>query len=73
VQRTGDGRTGQVLGGRTIDRLGDAVWSAPCTRRRGARVSWLSLKIECYRQKLTWSIWAKKPAAIKMGFEDNDG
>jgi hypothetical protein len=25
VQRTGDGRTGQVLGGRTIGRLGDAV------------------------------------------------
>jgi hypothetical protein len=25
----------------------------------------------CYRQKLTWSIWAKKWAAIKMGFEDN--
>jgi hypothetical protein len=25
----------------------------------------------CYRQKLTWSIWAKKRAAIKMGFEDN--
>jgi hypothetical protein len=25
VQRTGDGRTGQVLGGRTIGRLGDVV------------------------------------------------
>jgi hypothetical protein len=25
VQRTGDGHTGQVLGGRTIGRLGDAV------------------------------------------------
>jgi hypothetical protein len=25
----------------------------------------------CYRQKLTWSIWAKKRAAIKMSFEDN--
>jgi hypothetical protein len=25
----------------------------------------------CYRQKLTWSIWAKKRAVIKMGFEDN--
>jgi hypothetical protein len=33
VQRTGDGRTGQVLG-------------APCTCRRGAHVSWLSLKIK---------------------------
>jgi hypothetical protein len=32
VQRTGDGRTGRVLGGK------------PCTWRRGARVSWLSLK-----------------------------
>jgi hypothetical protein len=26
---------------------------------------------KCYRQKLTWSIWAKKRAAIKMGFKDN--
>jgi hypothetical protein len=25
VQRTGDGRTSQVLGGRTIERSGDAV------------------------------------------------
>jgi hypothetical protein len=25
MQRTGDGRTGQVLGGRAIERLGDAV------------------------------------------------
>jgi hypothetical protein len=25
VQRTGDGRTGQVLGGRTIERSGDVV------------------------------------------------
>jgi hypothetical protein len=25
VQRTGDGRTGQVLGGRAIERLGGAV------------------------------------------------
>jgi hypothetical protein len=25
VQRTGDGRTGQLLGGRAIERLGDAV------------------------------------------------
>jgi hypothetical protein len=26
VQRTGDGRTGQVLGGRVIERSGDAVY-----------------------------------------------
>jgi hypothetical protein len=44
VQRTGDGCTGLVLGGRAIERSGDIVWSAPCTWRRGARVSWLSLK-----------------------------
>jgi hypothetical protein len=25
VQRTGDGRTGRVLGGRAVERLGDAV------------------------------------------------
>jgi hypothetical protein len=25
VQRTGDGRIGRVLGGRTVERLGDAV------------------------------------------------
>jgi hypothetical protein len=30
VQRTGDGRTGQVLGGRTIERSGDAVCSLHC-------------------------------------------
>jgi hypothetical protein len=27
VQRTGDGRTGQVLGGRVIERSGDTVCS----------------------------------------------
>jgi hypothetical protein len=26
VQRTGDGRTGRVLGGRTIERSGDSVY-----------------------------------------------
>jgi hypothetical protein len=35
--------TGRVLGGRTIERSGDVVWSAPYTRRR-VWVSWLSLK-----------------------------
>jgi hypothetical protein len=30
VQRTGDGRTGQVLGGRTIERSGDAVCGLHC-------------------------------------------
>jgi hypothetical protein len=42
VQRTGDGRTGQVLGGREVGWR--RVLSAPSTWRRGARVSWLSLK-----------------------------
>jgi hypothetical protein len=42
VQRTGDGRTGRVLGGRVVGwRL---VRSSPGTWRLGARVSWLSLK-----------------------------
>jgi hypothetical protein len=31
VQMTGDGRTGQVLGGRTIGRSGDACAFVPCT------------------------------------------
>jgi hypothetical protein len=44
VQRTGDGRTGRVLGGRAIERSGGAVRSAPSTWRLGAWVSWLSLK-----------------------------
>jgi hypothetical protein len=26
VQRTGDGRTGRILGGRTIEKLGGAVY-----------------------------------------------
>jgi hypothetical protein len=38
--------TSPVLGGRTIERTGDAVRSAPCPRRRGARVSWFSLKMK---------------------------
>jgi hypothetical protein len=36
MQRTDDGHTNRLLG----------VRSAPCTSRRGARVSWLSLKIK---------------------------
>jgi hypothetical protein len=34
----------RVLGSWMIERSGDAVWSAPCTWKRGARVSLLSLK-----------------------------
>jgi hypothetical protein len=33
MQRTVDGHTGQVLGGRAIERSGDAVWSISCTWR----------------------------------------
>jgi hypothetical protein len=32
VQRTRDGHTGRVLGGRTIGRLGDAVFGVHCAR-----------------------------------------
>jgi hypothetical protein len=32
VQRTGDGRTGLVLGGRMIERLGDTVCGLHCAR-----------------------------------------
>jgi hypothetical protein len=39
VQRIGDGRTGRILGGRAIERSGDAVCGL-----HHARVSWLSLK-----------------------------
>jgi hypothetical protein len=42
VQRTGDGRTGRVLGGRAVGWR--RVRSAPVTWRLGAQVSWLSLK-----------------------------
>jgi hypothetical protein len=38
VQRTGDGHTGQVLGGRTIERLGDAMCSLHYTRGDEERV-----------------------------------
>jgi hypothetical protein len=45
VQRTGDGRTGQVLGGPGGREVGwRRVRSAPGTWRLEARVSWLSLK-----------------------------
>jgi hypothetical protein len=42
MQRTGDGRTGRILGGRAVGWR--RVRSAPGTWRLGARVSWLSLK-----------------------------
>jgi hypothetical protein len=42
VQRTGDGRTGRVLGGRAVG--WHRVRSALGTWRLGAQVSWLSLK-----------------------------
>jgi hypothetical protein len=42
VQRTGDDRIGHVLGGRAVGWR--RVRSALCTWRRGAFVSWLSLK-----------------------------
>jgi hypothetical protein len=32
VQRTGDGRTGRILGGRTIERSGGAVCGLHCAR-----------------------------------------
>jgi hypothetical protein len=32
VQRTGDGRIGRVLGGRTISRSGDTMYDLHCTR-----------------------------------------
>jgi hypothetical protein len=46
VQRTGDGRIGRVLGGRTIERSGDIVCGlhrAHGDEERG-QVSWFSLK-----------------------------
>jgi hypothetical protein len=46
--------TGQVLGGRTIGRSSDAVWSAPCKRRRGAHVSWFSLKTRVDGLLVVW-------------------
>jgi hypothetical protein len=44
VQRTGDGRTGRILGGRAIERSGGAVCGLHRARGDEARVSWLSLK-----------------------------
>jgi hypothetical protein len=47
VQRTRDGHTGRVLGGRAVERSGFLVeLSAPGMWRLGARVSWFSLKTE---------------------------
>jgi hypothetical protein len=41
VQRTGDGRTGQVLGGRTIERSGDTVCDRHCVHVETRRASFL--------------------------------
>jgi hypothetical protein len=55
VQRTGDGRTGQVLGCRAIERSGwRRVWSAPCTWKQGSWVSWLSLKTKVNGLSMVW-------------------
>jgi hypothetical protein len=48
VQRTGDGRTGRVLGGRAVEVGWRRARSTPSTWRLGARVSWLSLKTKVY-------------------------
>jgi hypothetical protein len=51
----------------------DSAGPAHASRRGAARTArqCRAAGRDCYRQKLTWSIWAKKQAAIKMGFEDN--
>jgi hypothetical protein len=57
MQKTGNGCIGRVLGGWTIERSGGAVCGLH--RARGARVSWLSIKIKVDG----FPIWASKPAA----------
>jgi hypothetical protein len=52
VQRTGDGRTGQVLGDREVGWR--RVRSAPGTWRLGAWVSWLSLKTKIDGLSVVW-------------------
>jgi hypothetical protein len=52
VQRTGEGRTGRVLGGREVGWR--CVRSAPCTWGRRARVSWLSLKTKVDSLSVVW-------------------
>jgi hypothetical protein len=69
VQRTRDGRTGQVLGGRAIERYGGAVCGLH--RARGDEVCqrWLSLKTKVDDLSAVWpqnlwddflSVWASK-------------
>jgi hypothetical protein len=59
VQRTGDGRTGRVLGGRAVGWR--RVRSAPVMWRLGVRVSWLSLKTKVVEG---FPVLASKPAAL---------
>jgi hypothetical protein len=59
VQRTRDGRTGRILGGRAVGWR--RVRSAPGTWRLEARVSWLSLKTKVVEG---FPVWASKPATL---------
>jgi hypothetical protein len=72
VQRTGDGRTGQVLGGRTIERSDGAVCGLHCAREDEECVflGWASkqrlMVCEWFGLKTTWTVFAglaSKPVA----------
>jgi hypothetical protein len=61
----------RVLGGWVIGRC--HVWSAPCTWRWGARVSWLSLKMKgegfpVWASKLATLVWWFGPQNHSVGF-----
>jgi hypothetical protein len=50
VKTKGDG----ILDGKVIERSDSVVWSTPCMRRWGERVSWLSLKIKVHDLSVVW-------------------
>jgi hypothetical protein len=55
MQRTGDNRTGRLLGGRSVERSGwRRVQSAPDMWRLGAQISWLSLKTKVDSLCVVW-------------------
>jgi hypothetical protein len=70
-QRTGDGRTGRVLGGRAIERSGGVVCSLHCAH--GDEECGLCLKTKVDSLSVVWpqnhwdsssSVWASKPMAM---------
>jgi hypothetical protein len=77
VQRTGDDHTGQILGGRVIERSGDAVYGLHCAHRDeergflGSASKPRSAVYEWFDIKITWTVFSSftsKPMARVFRF-----